>query len=55
MPFGHGIDYISPGRKSFLVEELPEEGLPIYDRDPYEGYPPGLYRPSVWELLMKDD
>ena len=27
-------DYMSVGRKTFLVEELPDGALPIYDKDP---------------------
>jgi len=28
-------DYTSVGRKTFLVEQLPDGALPIYDKDPY--------------------
>jgi hypothetical protein len=27
-------DYTSVGRKTFLVEQLPDGALPIYDKDP---------------------
>lgn len=33
-PLRSRIDYVSVARRSFLVEELPQGALPIYNRDP---------------------
>ena len=36
-PLRRNIDYQAVGRRTFLVEQLPEGALPVYDRDPEIG------------------
>ena len=43
LPLRVGRDYTAVGRRTFLVEELPEGALPIYDRDP-----------NITEALMRN-
>lgn len=36
-PIRRNLDYQSTARRTFMVEELPEGALPVYDRDPEPG------------------
>lgn len=39
-PLRARMDYQSVGRRAFLVEQLPQGALPVYDRDTSDGVPP---------------
>ena len=40
LPLRRNIDYQSHSSRTFLIEQLPEGALPVYDRDPVPGLPP---------------
>ena len=70
-PLRARLDYQSVGRRTFLVEQLPEGALPIYDRDPEVGQmavshgwdgngsplaaPPAWVQPGQWAYNARLD
>lgn len=47
-PLRQRMDYSSVGRRTFLVDQLPDGALPVYDRDPQPAKLPDWLQPGVF-------